>query len=205
MKWLGLGVLVTVLLLVLVLPYYLSPDNLAGCDARPTTSSSEIKAQCKPADAIVAVSGGDTSARAGEAIKLYKNGWAPRLIFSGAAQDKSGPSNASAMRSQAEADGVPSGDIAIDEYSNTTAQNAERTKSIFEQKNINKIILVTSAYHQRRASLEFNKRAGDQVQVINHPVAHDKQWTSVWYLTPIGWWLSLGELVKIISFYSGFS
>ncbi len=203
-KWIGLSVLITVLLLVLALPYYLSPDDLAGCDARPSTSSSEIKAKCKPAGAIVAVSGGDTSARAGEAIKLYKNGWAPMLIFSGAAQDKSGPSNASAMRSQAEADGVPAKNIAIDEYSNTTAQNAERTKTIFEKLGIKKIILVTSAYHQRRASLEFNKRAGDQVKVINHPVAHDKQWTSTWYLTPIGWWLSLGELVKIISFYVGF-
>jgi uncharacterized SAM-binding protein YcdF (DUF218 family) len=205
MKWVGLGVLITVLLLVIGLPYYLGPNDLAGCDAKPESSSSEIKAKCKPADAIVAVSGGDTAARAGEAIKLYKNGWAPLLIFSGAAQDKSGPSNASVMRSQAEASGVPAKDILIEENSNTTAQNASETKNIFTENQINRVILVTSAYHQRRASLEFNKRSGNQIQIVNHPVAHDKQWSGAWWLTPIGWWLSLGELVKIISFYSGMS
>jgi hypothetical protein len=46
------------------------------------------------ADVIVAVSGGETEQRTKEAIELYRSGYAPKLLFSGAAQDKNGPSNA---------------------------------------------------------------------------------------------------------------
>ena len=54
--------------------YYLSPqDNLAKVDA------------------IVAISGGETDARTAEAIKLYKDGWATHIIFSGAALDPNSP------------------------------------------------------------------------------------------------------------------
>ena len=57
---------------------------------------------CRKADAIVAVSGGDTNARTDEAIKLYKEGWAPLIVVSGAAAaDKTGPSNAKAMYQRA--------------------------------------------------------------------------------------------------------
>ena len=76
-------------LVVWAIGSYLAPDDIASCGAKPSN-----KQGCETAHAIVAVSGGDTAARADEAIKLYKNGWANILIFSGAAADKSGPSNA---------------------------------------------------------------------------------------------------------------
>lgn len=176
---------------------YLSPNDLAHCGTHP----SEAK-PCQAAEAIVAVSGGDTAARTREAIKLYQNGWAPKLIFSGAAQDKSGPSNAAVMKSEAHAAGVPDSDILTEEYSETTKQNAIKTQSIFETHNITSVILVTSAYHQRRAGLEFASRSND-VQVRNHPVASDNQWSNWWWLTPTGWYLALSELVKIAVFYVG--
>ena len=44
------------------------------------------------ADVIVAISGGDTDARTAEAVRLYKEGWGANIIFSGAAQDPTGPS-----------------------------------------------------------------------------------------------------------------
>ncbi|HEY5695630.1 MAG TPA: YdcF family protein [Candidatus Saccharimonadales bacterium] len=179
------------------LSIYLSPDDLRGCGGVPAA-----QAPCQTADAIVAVSGGDTTARAREAIQLYKNGWAPKLVFSGAAQDKSGPSNAAAMRREAQAAGVPTDDIILEEYSATTKQNAENTQSIFAEHNIKSVILVTSAYHQRRASLEFNARS-DGVSVRNHPVPQDDQWSPLWWLTPVGWFLAVTELIKIIAFYLG--
>lgn len=176
---------------------YLGPNNLAHCASQPSDT-----APCQTADAIVAVSGGDTAARTREAIKLYKNGWAPKLIFSGAAQDKSGPSNAAVMKKEAHSAGVPDADIITEEYSETTKQNAEKTQSIFETNRITSVILVTSAYHQRRAGLEFATRS-QGVQVRNHPVAVDKQWSGWWWLTPTGWYLALSEVVKIGVFYLG--
>lgn len=192
-----IAVVVAVAIIIIGLSVYLGPNDLAGCGTHPTG----VK-PCQEADAIVAVSGGDTTARTREAIKLYKNGWASKLIFSGAAEDKSGPSNAEVMRREAEAENVPKSDIIIEEYGETTKQNAVNTQSIFEKNDIKSVILVTSAYHQRRASLEFNKRS-QNVTVRNHPVPRDDQWSAIWWLTPIGWFLAISEFIKIIVFYLG--
>lgn len=180
---------------------YLSPDGLSHCDAQPTTD----KQDCVKTDAIVAISGGDTAARTAQAIELYDNGWADLLVFSGAAQDKTGPSNAEAMKRQAVAAGVPSSAIIIDETSETTKQNAVNATDLFTENDIHSVILVTSAYHQRRAGLEFGQRAGSTIRLVNHPVTSDNQWTPWWWTTPTGWYLAISELVKIIAFYTGSS
>jgi uncharacterized SAM-binding protein YcdF (DUF218 family) len=179
-----------VIAVIVGIAHYLGPDDLAGCAAGPTGSG------CEPADAIVAISGGDTAARAGEAIKLYQNGWAPKLIFSGAALDKTGPSNAAVMRDIAVKAGVPDEDILVEENSQTTRQNAQETRALFGEESISSIILVTSAYHQRRASLEF-KRSFEGIEIRNHPVKQDRQWSQWWWTTPGGWYLVIGELAKI--------
>ena len=177
---------------------YLAPDNLAKCkDLMPSA-----EAGCGRADAIVAVSGGDTTARANEAIKLYKNGWAGILVFSGAAADKTGPSNAAVMKQQAIDAGIDPNVILIEETSETTTENAAETISLFKKHNITSAILVTSAYHERRALLEFDRRALG-VDVRAHPVETDKQWSSVWWLTPSGWTLAIPELVHSLILSTG--
>lgn len=198
MKTFFIVVLGVFLFIAVILPFYLGPDDIRRCNGAGDTS----KSICVKADAIIAVSGGDTVARTREAIDLYNAGWAPLLIFSGAAMDTSGPSNALAMKRQAEEAGVPAGAIVIEEFSRTTAENADNTKTFIEDRSIRNVILVTSAYHQRRASLEFGSRLGDSVYLRNHPVATDKQWQRLWWLTPSGWWLAGGEVVKIIAFYA---
>lgn len=193
-----IAIFLVFIFVVLGLSVYLSPNDLASCSDSPSGNGN-----CKKVDAIVAVSGGDTPARTQEAVRLYKAGWANSLIFSGAAQDKSGPSNAAVMRADAIAAGVSPGVISIEEQGETTKQNADKTQQLLEEKKVKTVILVTSAYHQRRASLEFSERANSKVMLINHPVAHDKQWSQWWWLTPGGWYLAVGEFFKIIAFYSG--
>ena len=196
---LGIFIVMVVFGFFLLLPFYLGPDDLRRCDSQP--QATHIDSSCHAADAIVAVSGGDTVARTNEAIKLYKNGWAALLVFSGAAQDKTGPSNAEAMKRHAVQAGVPEEDIITEEYSENTEENARNTKELLTQNSVKRVILVTSSYHQRRASLEFRKRAGSDITIVNHPVAYDKQWTKQWYATPSGLWLAASELVKVMGFY----
>lgn len=198
MKWL-IGIPVLFAAIIIGMSFYLQPNSFIGCNTLPSD-----KAECAKADAIVVVSGGDTVARTEKGIQLFKDGWANTLIFSGAAQDKSGPSNAAAMKLQALSAGVPENAIAIDEASANTKQNAENTRSIVSEKNFHDIILVTSGYHQRRASLEFNKMA-DGVIVRNYPITNDRDWGWFWWVTPRGWWLAGGELAKITAFYLGVS
>lgn len=196
-----LGGVVVVALLVALIDAYLSPDDLARCQPMPVQEAED--SNCRPADVIVAVSGGDTVARTSEAVKLYNQGWAPRLLFSGAAADKSGPSNASAMREYALAEGVPNSAILTEEFSETTRQNAQLSNSVFVNNEYARAILVTSGYHQRRAGIEFRNSVASSVEVIDHPVSRDGQWSEGWWMTVTGWRLALSELIKIILVYIG--
>lgn len=198
MKWL-IGAALFAVVFVLSLTIFLQPNSFIGCDTRPLAGDA-----CDEADAIVVVSGGDTQARTAAGISLYLNGWADTLILSGAAQDKSGPSNAEAMRLQAIQAGVPASAIITDGEAESTQQNAQNTQTIFTENNYQDVILVTSGYHQRRASLEFNRLA-ENVTIRNYPVTQDSDWNWFWWMTPRGWWLAGGETIKIIAFYLGVS
>ncbi len=153
--------------------------------------------QLRHADLIVAISGGETSQRTNEAVKLYTEGYAPMLLFSGAAADRSGPSNAAVMRQDALRQGVPASAIMIEPNSDTTAQNAADTLPIISRLNAHTIILVTSPYHQRRASMEFHQALGSSVTIINHS-ASDSIWRkSSWWMHPDTIALTFSELQKI--------
>lgn len=172
-----------------VVSVYLGPDALRFCGAPTETGD------CRKADAVVVVSGGDTKARTDEAIRLYHRGYAPMVVFSGAAADKSGPSNAKTMQRRAVDSGVPSTATIMEENSETTGENAKNTMEILKDRGYKSIILVTSAYHQRRALLEFNHYGGG-IDTRPHPVAEDKDWNRYWFLTPWGWNLAISEVIK---------
>lgn len=200
MKVLKIGIVLALLFACIVwaISSFLGPDDLSACGERPDPS----KIACIQADAIVAVSGGDTAARADEAIKLYQNGWASTLIFSGAAADTTGPSNAEVMKQRAIDAGIDPNTIIIETQSQNTSENAAETTSIFEKQGIKSAIIVTSAYHERRASLEFERRAHG-VSVRRHPVAEDKQWNGWWWATPSGWVLAIPETVASLILSTG--
>ena len=193
-----LGALLVFLLGTAIIGAYLAPDDLVRCGSAPSNL-----AGCEKVDAIVAVSGGHTQARTAEAVALYQAGWSDRIIFSGAAFDTDAPSNASVMKEEAIKSGVPAGNIIIEESSRTTHENAKKTESILSQYKLEKIIVVTSPYHQRRAGIEFSTIAGNDVLVLNHPASNDPDWGWFWWLTPRGWWLAVGELVKIGATHAG--
>lgn len=135
-------------------------------------------------DAIVVVSGGETDQRVAEGVKLYQAGWAGMLIMSGAARDAKA-SNAVAMKRMAVAAGVPVEKILTEEKSMNTFENAKYVREIIETNKFNRLILVTSPYHQRRASLVFAKALeGLPVKIINHS-SLDSAWRKN------GWWLDL--------------
>jgi uncharacterized SAM-binding protein YcdF (DUF218 family) len=180
-----LGISLIVLLLLAVtfffgVGYYLSPQTPLA-----------------KADAIVAISGGETDARAQEAIQLYQAGWSTHLIFSGAAQDPDGPSNAQAMAEMAEAAGVPPGAIQLDETSLDTGQNATNVAVIVHRSGYHSLILVTSPYHQRRADIAFQHALGSSFDIINHS-SYDQAWRrSDWWATSYSRDLTFSELQKV--------
>lgn len=152
--------------------------------------------ELKKVDAVVAISGGNTTARAEQASKLYEDGWAEELVFSGAALDPLSPSNADVMREFAKRSGIPEEVIRIEEEAQNTAENALNSEQIATEEDYESIILVTEPYHQRRAYLEFRDKLGPDVVIINYPV-EDNNWAKTWWFKPTGWYTTISETFKV--------
>lgn len=148
-------------------------------------------------DAIIVISGDEGLARYREGVRLYRAGWAPVMIFSGAAQDHY-ESNAEVMRKMAIDDGVPPAAILTDDLGGDTYGNAVHTRALMEQHTLRSAILVTSPYHLHRAALTFDGvYDGSGIRIIGRS-APDGEWRKQ------SWWrrdetreLTLRELEKL--------
>lgn len=148
-------------------------------------------------DAIIVISGDEAMARYRDGIRLYRAGWAPRLIFSGAAWD-GGFSNAEVMRSLALEEGVPDSAILLDPHGGDTYGNAVHTRDLMLQHGLRSAILVTSPYHLQRALLTFRGvYEGTGIRVIGRS-APDGAWRKTsWWMRPDTRALTLRELEKL--------
>jgi uncharacterized SAM-binding protein YcdF (DUF218 family) len=155
------------------------------------------------ADAIVAISG-DTGARAETAIALWKQGYAPLLIFSGGSSDPESVASAELMKRTAVAAGVPANAIAVEGASATTEENAGRVAELMKTRGLASAILVTSPFHQRRAAILFEREFGRAgLTFRNHP-ADDPSWDpTLWWTSDPSRTITLVELAKLGALVAG--
>jgi uncharacterized SAM-binding protein YcdF (DUF218 family) len=148
-------------------------------------------------DAIVVISGDEDLARFRAGLRLWREEWAPRLMFSGAARE--GPiSNAEAMRRLALGEGVPPEAILLEEQGADTYGNALHTRDLMEAHGLRSAILVTSPYHLQRAALTFGRvYQGSGIDLIAN-AAPDSDWRKrSWWLRSDLRLLTLSELEKL--------
>jgi uncharacterized SAM-binding protein YcdF (DUF218 family) len=95
------------------------------------------------------------------AAQLYHAGKAPLILLSGGnvafLSSPTAPSEASAASGVLEEWGIPPSAILIEGQSQNTHENAEFSHRILAERGINRILLVTSAFHMRRASASFRR------------------------------------------------
>ena len=148
------------------------------------------------ADAIVVLSG-DGGARLEQGVELFQQGHARWLILVGGGQPGNPPA-AEVMKRQAAELGVPPSEMLAVDQSTSTREDALYTRELMVRQGLKSAILVTSPYHQRRASLTFAKAFQDTgISVASYPV-QDDQWH------PDSWWqnrttlrLTVVELAKL--------
>jgi uncharacterized SAM-binding protein YcdF (DUF218 family) len=148
-------------------------------------------------DAIIVISGDENLARLREGIRLWDEGWAPRLVFSGAARE--GPvSNAADMRRRALAEGIPESAVLLDEEGADTYGNAVHTRRLMESHGLRSAILVTSPYHLQRAVVTFQGvYGGSGIRIVGR-AAPDSDWRKrSWWMRPDLRRLTLTELEKL--------
>jgi uncharacterized SAM-binding protein YcdF (DUF218 family) len=153
------------------------------------------KDEMKPADAIVILAGEETE-RVEYGVKLFKDGWARKdmIIMAG------GPlvwkyTWASLMKEHAESLEVPSRKILIEDKSRSTEEDARYTKKILHENHIASIILVTSPYHSRRASIIFEKVLGKDIRIISSPVENS------WFRLN-DWWKRRRDRATVLNEFS---
>ncbi len=158
------------------------------------------KDELRPADVIV-VLGGEERERVEYGVKLFKEGWGrkDRIIMTG------GPvvgryTAAGLMKEQAEEFGVQGKFILLADRSRSTEEDARFTGEILKDKGYKSILLVTSPYHSRRASIIF-KEMLPGVRVVSAP--SDKSWFSFdnWWKRPRDRDMVLSEWSKFIKLW----
>lgn len=97
--------------------------------------------------------------------RLYLQDKAPYVVLSGGRISWRGDvaSEAEDMAQIVEAMGVPPSAILLDRTSLNTRQNAENVKAILDERDIDRILLVTSAIHMPRSLLVFRKLGIDAI------------------------------------------
>ena len=98
-------------------------------------------------------------------VKLYKDGTAPYILLTGGriAWFGGDSSEAESMATIMEIMGVPRQAMLLESRSLTTYENAVYTKEILERRNLNKVLLVTSAAHMPRSVAIFKKQGIDVI------------------------------------------
>jgi uncharacterized SAM-binding protein YcdF (DUF218 family) len=166
------------------------------------------------ADAIFVLAGTRIE-RALEAVDLYKERWAPRIVLSPGRPEAAEwivrsrgvrfPSDSELTRDTLVELGVPASAIAAsDGYVDNTAQEARLLRTMVVANHWHRIIVVTSKYHVRRAGFAFRRGlAGTSTTVIMHATRYDPS-------DPANWWRSRADVrfagsewVKLILYWLG--
>jgi uncharacterized SAM-binding protein YcdF (DUF218 family) len=149
-------------------------------------------------DVIIVLGGGDQG-RIREAVTLWRQGVAPRLLLSGGAPAVPGLSQAQLMARQAEHMGVPRADLLLETRSLTTLQNALFTLPIMERQGFRSAVVVSSSWHMRRASWLFGSvYQGSGIRLTFTPAPDPYYRPSRWYLSATDAVLTVSEYVKLL-------
>jgi len=122
-----------------------------------------LKQRDVKADAIVVLTGG--RGRVEEGLRLYGEGRGHWLLFIGVDPlVKKGDLLKEGLRPD-KVDGV-----VLEQVSRNTLENAFYARDLIVRKNVGSIILITSRYHMKRATLLFRNLLPKNINIYSHPV-----------------------------------
>ncbi|GAX92051.1 YdcF family protein [Effusibacillus lacus] len=162
-----------------------------------------IQENATPSDVIIVLGGERKGERTERAVKLYKEGYAPQLLFSDGTDLSWRIRSVNEMTALAKQLGVPEASIYIEDRSRSTYENALFTKQILLDKGWKSAIIVTTNWHSRRTKMVFEKVfEGSGVQ-LSYAAAADKVHNSLdkWWKDPEKQQTVLTEWAKLIVYW----
>ncbi len=171
-----------------------------------------VEKPLEKADAIFVLGGSTTYIeRNRKAAELYKQGVAPKILLtddglqgSWNSIEQRNPYYVELGRRELISQGVPENVIeTLPAIVNGTKDEAELFVKTARENDLKSVLLVTSAYHTRRALRTFEKVSADsglkmEIGIESAPLGQQTP-PSYWWLSPSGWNTVAGEYVK--SFY----
>jgi uncharacterized SAM-binding protein YcdF (DUF218 family) len=156
------------------------------------------------ADAVVVLAG-SLPDRILEAVDLYKEGWAPRIVLT---KETGMPGIEVLQRrgvkipekhelniSIAEQLGVPRAAIVVlDGPANSTISEADIVLAWLRSSGARRALIVTSKMHSHRAGLIYRARAGSGLEIVSCASRHDPY-------DPGSWWRSRGYVRRLVFEY----
>lgn len=161
-----------------------------------------ISSDLKASNAIVVLSGGDDS-RMKEALRLYNENYARKIILTETGQRIEGFNQLHSfdMRIVFLSNGVPGGNILITERkASSTRDEALAVKNLMRNQQITSAIIVTDPYHTRRAFDIFQEIfKGSGMNLLIQPTLNSWYNSRTWFFKIDGWKYTLLEYMKIIA------
>ena len=162
------------------------------------------------ADAIVVLGGSaNYRERSREAAKLMLEGQAPRVLITN--DNMTGPWSSADQRNLFFYErslkvitnaGVPANSVEIlMQPVSSTQEEAEVVRKYAEEHRLNSVLIVTSAYHSRRALWTFSRvfrDTGIRIGLINVKPGDQSPRPATWWLSIRGWRLVPTEYVKML-------
>jgi uncharacterized SAM-binding protein YcdF (DUF218 family) len=156
-------------------------------------------------DAIVVLAGSSTGNRIKEAARLYHEGFANKLVFSGF-QIYPGTHSSTLMKTYAQKLGVPENNILTkntDEDVSTQGESLANLK-LLEEQQIKSFILVTSSFHTRRAQLIYERSIsllGYDIKLLVSPAKDPIAPIDSWWNLRTGKKMIFLEYIKSVAYY----
>lgn len=151
---------------------------------------------------LIFVFGGKGLGRVNEAVLLFNGGYASKIMFAGGHARylaDSGISEAEYYAEEAKRLGMREVDLLLETQSINTIENVVNSKEIFEKMSWwpQRVILITSATHMRRAHLTFKAVADWESKLIRHAIIPDTFSRENYFTDRHRWAYAVFEYLKL--------
>lgn len=174
-----------------------------------------VEKKLEKADAILILGGSSTYIeRTRKAAELYNNGVAPKVFLTNDGgkggwnvQEQRNPYFYEKARWELIANGVLAENIEVlPEIVEGTHDEAVLFEKTARERKLKKILMVTSAYHTRRALSTFlevfgQNSADAEIGITSPPAGGQTPKPFLWWVSPKGWRFIAGEYVKIVGYW----
>jgi uncharacterized SAM-binding protein YcdF (DUF218 family) len=172
-----------------------------------------VRAELASADAIVVLSGSSTyRERTAWAAKLYREGRAPIVILTNDSLisgwdkvEERNPYFYELAAKELQRQGVPPEKIrVVSDIALGTYEEMLGLRDYASAHKLNRLLIVTSAYHSRRALWSMRhaaERSGIEVGIDSPPPGWQTPAASIWWMRRRGWRVVAGEYVKMIYYW----